>query len=424
MATPGATRSGLIESSNARPVEENGATEPASGLASALAPENHIVTAPPVSSEAAATAPCSPGITTIGSGTRRPARARPPGRRRRRRARARWRPLRRPRRHAVRSERRRAAAGPPAAYEARAVGGAEVALRCCPRRCRPAPARCRTSSGRRAARGQRHAVLGLQRAEQRHASTLSGAVGPSVTFDARQLGAAVARADREPAGRGGGRGDRAEAPAGGAVVARGRDEHRPGALDALGGDRLGRGAEGGERLGHRREDHVRVIGQVSVAVRVERAIEPGEQRRGRPHRARPAASRAPGSARARPPARRRAARGPAAARDDAGHGGARARRPPGRARRPAACRDRVPAGREVVQIGMRAVDRAVEQRDASRPCRRRRRPRAGAQRRPARPGAWRRSRPGRACAPGTRPRPRAPRAAARSDRGAPSPRRR
>ena len=61
MATPGATRSGLTESSNARPVDENGATRAGAGLASASAPRELTVTAPPVSSVAAAAAPCSPG---------------------------------------------------------------------------------------------------------------------------------------------------------------------------------------------------------------------------------------------------------------------------------------------------------------------------------------------------------------------------
>ena len=67
----------------------------------------------------------------------------------------------------------------------------------------------------------------------------------------------------------------------GAVVPGGRDEHGAGALDALRGDRLGRGAEGGERLGERREDDVGVIGEVAVAVRIERPVEAGEQRRRR-----------------------------------------------------------------------------------------------------------------------------------------------
>ena len=44
--------------------------EPVAGLSSASAVPNVTVTAPPVSSVPAATAPCSPGITTTGSLTR------------------------------------------------------------------------------------------------------------------------------------------------------------------------------------------------------------------------------------------------------------------------------------------------------------------------------------------------------------------
>ena len=70
MPTPGATRSGLTESSNARPVDENAAMEPVAGLFTVSAVPNVTVTAPPVSSVPAATAPCSPGTTTTGSFTR------------------------------------------------------------------------------------------------------------------------------------------------------------------------------------------------------------------------------------------------------------------------------------------------------------------------------------------------------------------
>ena len=241
--------------------------------------------------------------------------------------------------------------------------------------------------------------------------TRGSATRPSLAPTASQPGEAA------------GRGDGAEAGAGRAVVSGRGHEHRAGALGALGGDRLGRRAEGRERLGDRREDHVGVVGEVAVAVRVERAVDAREQGRGRAARGRRAAAPCTwigSSVRQRSDAVQ--ARGPVAADDDARPSRCRAPRRAGPG--DGSCGLPLIAfqpGAGSCRYGCAAVDRAVEQRDghAAAGARAGDRARGGARAtRAARPP----SRPDRACAPGTRRRPRAPRAAARADPGARSPR--
>ena len=92
--------------------------------------------------------------------------------------------------------------------------------------------------------------------------------------DARQVRARIGCADRQRPRRPGRTGDRTERRAGTAVVARGGDHDRVQAERAL--DRLGLGTvgEGGVRLRHAQESHADSVVGVSVAIRVDRALEP------------------------------------------------------------------------------------------------------------------------------------------------------
>ena len=315
MATPGATRSGLIESSNARPVEENGATEPASGLASALAPENaHRHRAAGEQRGRRGRALLAREHDDRERDVDRPGRARPRALRRRRRARARWRPRRWRRRRAARAERRRAAAGRPRRLTRLVPSGARKSPSSMPgddvgrRR-----ARRRTSSDRRAARAaaarrswgysapserhvRRRRALGRR---PRRASTSPGGsfARPSVAPTASQPGEAAGEAIVP------------KRAAGGAVVAGGRDEHRrrrarrsrrrpsrPRRRRPRTARRPERGSRPRGRRGCRRRSG-RARGRFRPAA--SRSCPSGRR----------AAARAPGSGGAWPPARRRA--GPA-----------------------------------------------------------------------------------------------------------------
>ena len=366
-ATPGATRSGLIESSKARPVDEKAAH--GAGLRVVVA-----VRRAERDRHGAAREQRGRRRRALIAGEHRDrqlhAIVQPEGagraRRRRRRARARWRRRRPPRPRAARSARRRAAAGRPCRSRGSCRRSRGSRPRRCRRRHRPVRARRRTSWGRPAARAGAACRSWATSAPSSGTastpvwmplvpsatSTVGSAVRPSLAPTASQPGEAAGEAivpKRPPVAP--------SLPAAATSTA-------PSALDALRGDRLGRRAEGGERLGERCQDHVGVVGEIAVAVRVERAIEAGQQRRGRAHerallhlehldrheRRRPARRRA---GRAGRRARRRCPAIAVACAAAAGSGGSVCGLPA----------IAFQAGREVVQVRMRAVDRAVEQRD-------------------------------------------------------------
>ena len=115
-------------------------------------------------------------------------------------------------------------------------------------------------------------------AEQRHL-LVEDHVEAAAQDDAhmRQIGSRVGGAHRERAGRAGRAGDRAERRSGAAVVAGGRDDDGVQVERALDGLGLGPVGERRVRLGDAEERDAHGIVRVAVAVRVDRALEAGDQ---------------------------------------------------------------------------------------------------------------------------------------------------
>ena len=268
--TPGATTSGLTRPSYARPVDENAATgrRGFARLACARARARDRCRFPRRSLRAASRRPRTRRTRREPACPRRARRCRPAGAARR--------GARPSRPHARRCGRSRSATCPAGTSAARPATrlrprSGEVRVEARERRALVHEARARRASDvieppRRQHAGQRQRPVehDVQPAAKRHVDVLG-------------LGARVGRADGQRSGRAAGAGDASERRAGGAVVSGGDDDERVETERSVDGacGRVVR--ECRVRRRHSDERDARGVMGVAVGVRVDRALEPGDQ---------------------------------------------------------------------------------------------------------------------------------------------------